>query len=183
MNDERRRKKIQLYKIALARHDVFEAQRIFMSMAIAGSPSPYLPLQEPQVQLAVISYSRPFSKNKPFGPLPGKWSKFENPEFQEIHDFLLRARDQHVAHGDLAVREVYIAAPGATLASGDVATELTTSIRARWRAPWPISRAVDTCTDLGVRLLVEMNRLLRDLFSSRTDLPAESFKLDPDDDL
>jgi hypothetical protein len=180
MNEGRRGKKKQLYKLVIGWDDINMAWHALQPLATGKS---HVPLYDPLFQAAVIAYARPFSDNDPFGPLPGKWSRFSDPRLQEVHDFLVRGRDEHVAHADAAVREVRIVPAGATTLDGSAAPETTFTILSRWRARWGVERVIETCDDLRRRLLEEAQRLLHELFVGRPGLPRESFKLDTDDDL
>jgi hypothetical protein len=99
-----------LYKLAIARADVQSAREVARyaeEHVQEFTDALWIPLQE----ALVIAYSRPFSANKPFGPLASRWAKFESAEHQKLHKDLLQIRDELVAHADASRRRVLIFPP------------------------------------------------------------------------
>lgn len=68
-----------------------------------------LPLQD----ALVVTYARPFTSNRPIGPLPEEWTRFVDPDHQRLHGELMSMRNKLVAHGDAERRKVVIYPPGA----------------------------------------------------------------------
>ena len=140
------------------------------------------PLYLPLFHATVASYARPFTRNKPFGPLPDKWSRFATERLQKTHDALIDARHTYVAHSDSEVREVQILPPGAAIGSWRSGT-LSVMIKTTW---WPLDsfdRVIEVCKDLGTRLDDETHALLDELYSGVAGVAISPFKLDPDDEL
>jgi hypothetical protein len=90
MTEPRSQKKKELYQLAVARSDITAALKtcdlIIQQVKEIGND-----LYQPLFHVIVIAYARPFTRNKPFGPLPSEWSKFSDPAFQEMHDDLVSA--------------------------------------------------------------------------------------------
>jgi len=63
----------------------------------------------------VVSCARPFTRNRPDGPLGKRWTQFSDSRLQELHDQLLTLRHQQRAHSDTSVRRVRIVPPGVRL--------------------------------------------------------------------
>jgi hypothetical protein len=180
MNKERRGKKGQLYRILVAGHDIAEATRLFQRFRQPDGGMDY-PLGDPVFQTAVVAYARPFTRNRPYGSLPDAWSKFPDPSLRKIHEFLVDARDRYIAHGD--VREIDIVPPQAPLPDGTPAPDFWAVIKTSWGMTVPFDRTLQLCADLGGRLRLEGDRLLRELYHGRGGVPTTAFRLDPDDDL
>jgi len=62
------------------------------------------PMFRPLMAWIIISYARPFSQNRPVGPLPAEWARYEDPVLQDIHDRLIAMRHKSIAHCDSGVR-------------------------------------------------------------------------------
>jgi hypothetical protein len=52
-----------------------------------------------------------FTANEPFGPIPDRWAKFDRTDHQELHDELIKTRNELVAHADASRRRVVIFSP------------------------------------------------------------------------
>ena len=179
--DSRSTKKKALYQLVVARSDITAAMTTcdLMIHHVQGLGDH---LYQPLFHAIVIAYARPFTHNKPLGPLSVQWSTFSNTPFQETHDELIRARHQFIAHSDEETRRVDIFPPGARvgetgLTSGGVSISIRT-------IAFPTSRfhhIRDLCYDLGSRLDRRVNALLTELYTGRK-LPNESFQLTFDDD-
>jgi hypothetical protein len=182
MPDSRAAKKKELYQLAIARSDITAAMTtcdlIIQHVKELGSD-----LYQPLFHAMVIAYARPFTHNKPLGRLPGEWSKFSDPHFQEAHDALIRSRHQYIAHSDEEIKKVLIFPHGAALGetglkSGGISlTVKTMGFPLSW---FPYIR--NLCLDLGSRLDVRVNNLLAELYAERK-LPAEAFPLTFDNNL
>jgi len=103
----RQNEKKLLYKIHVAISDITAALRVckFIESSINSiNDEAYYPL----FAAVIICYSRPFSRNKPLGPLPDGWTHYNSQEFQDVHDRLIQARNELVAHSDINARKVKI---------------------------------------------------------------------------
>src|SRR5207249_2371933 len=98
----------------------------------------------------VISYARPFTANKPLGSLPAKWGRFDNSQFQEVHDTLLRLRNKFVAHSDPYERSVFIVPPFVPIAgAGTHFVKVGTGVRTLGLPIEMFPVIEQTCLDLG----------------------------------
>lgn len=52
----------------------------------------------------VVCYVRPFTDNEGLGPLVGKLCKYDNPDYQTLHDDLVVLRNKIFAHSDINYR-------------------------------------------------------------------------------
>ena len=176
-------RKRELHKLVVARSDVNAARHaceVLLTRIKDLGDDLYMPL----LYAAAISYGRPFSDNRPIGPLPGRWRRFDDPRLQKTHDDLLETRNKLVAHSDPAERTVDIYPPGAPLGkTGLVSGGVSVSIRLG--GVFTIARfqdVYDTCMDLGGRLNDEVQALLQELYGNR-ELPKTDFPLTFDDGL
>ena len=169
-------RKKQFYKLVVARSDItaaLNACELFLSRVKDLGDRLYIPL----LTAMVVCYSRPFSKNKPLGPLPKKWHRFDNRRFQEIHKALLKLRNKTVAHSDLEIRKVFIIPKGARIRKTNIKSpSLGVGISNSSLAMEMIPEIRETCLDLGRRLNTEINEQLQLLFGDK-DLPSEEFEL------
>jgi len=73
------------------------------------------PLYYPLYASIVVCYVRPFTKNKPFGAIPKRYSKFDGlSELNELHKELLKYRHEFIAHNDMTLRKAIIVPEGVT---------------------------------------------------------------------
>lgn len=177
---EERKRREQLYKLIVANSDIADALKVtrhFIQEVSTMQHELYLPLQE----VIIISYARPFTDNKPFGALPAKWGKFQNSRFQSLHNQLLEARHQYVAHSDHAIRKVTLIPPGNKLnildnkRVADTSWEITNQ---RFELE-VFSEIEQLCLDLGSRLYSEIKTQIGQLYPS-TDAPGKHFSLLPE---
>jgi hypothetical protein len=182
MPESRSAKKKELYRLAVARSDI-RAAKTTCDLLIQHVEGLGDDLYQPLFHAIVIAYARPFTRNKPLGPLPAEWSKFSNAHFQETHDELIKARHQFIAHSDEEIRKAIIFPPGAPvgktgLKSGGVSISIRT-------IAFPTSQfhhIRNLCHDLGSRLDRGVYAILADLYTDRK-LPNKSFQLTFDDSL
>ena len=74
------------------------------------------PLYYPLYASIVVCYVRPFTNNKPFGPIPKRFGRFsENREFSELHKELVAYRHEFIAHNDMTLRQALIVPPGVSV--------------------------------------------------------------------
>jgi hypothetical protein len=122
----------------------------------------------------VISYCRPFTRNKPYGPLD--WTEFKTPASEDLHQELLDLRNKCVAHSDHDMRKVFIVPEGSQLFKTNRRNnKLGTAIQ-NWALPPAKWHEVhELCMDVGgtINLLVEAE--LRVLYSGL--YTPEPFKL------
>ena len=175
----RSKRKEQLYKIIVARSDItaalYASDLMLERVKTMGDPLYY-----PLYAAAVICYARPFSDNKPLGPLMKHWREFSDHTLQATHDDIIAARNELIAHSDLAARRVEILPPGAR-----VADRTSTGVGCKVGSYYfPIEKFHDvsaTCRDLGGRLDSEVWRQLDALYGGM-DLPRRAFPLRLGDD-
>jgi len=108
MNEE------ELYQLIVGMSDIRAAQTT-AEYAVTVVNDIKSPLWFPLLEAVVVSYARPFTANRPYGPLPKRWANFADPGQQKLHDDLVETRNKAVAHSDAAVRRVMIIPPGAQL--------------------------------------------------------------------
>lgn len=92
MDDVSEKDRINLYKIAIAHNDVTEAlftTRLFIKTVQDIRDPNFQPLQD----AIVIAYARPFTGNKPYGPLDKKWVTFNDHGLQRLHELLVKTRN------------------------------------------------------------------------------------------
>lgn len=111
-------RKRNLYRLLVAINDIHAAQQAARlgHELVANSGEEML---WPLMDAVAVAYGRPFSDNRPYGPLGRKWTRFDSAELQTLHDNLVELRNKLVAHSDGAVRPVVIFPPGATEAIGN----------------------------------------------------------------
>lgn len=171
-----REKKRNLYRLAIARSDVAAAMagcRHLIDVRIEAGHPLYWTLHNG----IVISYCRPFTRNKPYGPLPAKYSTFDDPELRELHSELLDLRDKCVAHSDYDRRKVFIVPHGAALFdTGRAAKGLGTAVQ-NWALPLAKWEDVHSlCMELGSSISVDAETELQMLYSGDLYTP-EPFEL------
>ena len=176
----RGKRKRELHKLAVARSDIaaaLHAAELVVNRVQGLGDDLYMPL----FHAAAIAYGRPFTHNRPYGALGGKWERFTDPRLQQTHDTLIRVRDELVAHSDQSRRTVDIIPGGTPLGEGRAAGRLMLSVAT---SVFPLQRFQDvaaTCADLSSRLNEAVESLLRALFAGQP-LPATEFPLTFDDD-
>lgn len=176
MSSRAERKK-QLYKLIVAQSDILAAATA-CNLFIDTVDHLGHPLYYPLFCSMVVCYGRPFSDNKPFGPLPKTWRYFSDKRLQALHDDLLNARNKIIAHSDLKERQVAIFPPGVKFGSSlNESGEIAFGISSYY---FPIKnftyfRAL--FADLGPRLMAEIEKELSSLYSGLS-LPQERILLD-----
>jgi hypothetical protein len=159
-----------LYRLAVARTDIGSARAVarYASAHVREfTDELWLPLQD----AIIISYARPFSSNEPFGPIPARWRRFDNPSHQQLHDELIRSRNELVAHADASTRSVTIFPPNTRppVPGLEPRQEPTLAVHHYRRPPAFFESVRDLCEDLLPRLHVAVQQELRALFG---DVPA-----------
>jgi len=168
--------KIKLYKIAIAHNDVTEAlftTRLFIKTVKDIRDPNFQPLQD----AIVIAYARPFTGNKPYGPLDREWRSFSDHGMQRLHELLVNTRNTLIAHSDKMYRKVQIVPEGTSGVPGLPTTKgLGITVGTKKIAMDMFPRIEALCLDLGGRLDKEMFDLLDTLYGDK-DLPPEPFDL------
>jgi hypothetical protein len=181
----RAQRKKNLYRLLVARSDIGAAHaacELFLKTVTDLSDDLYYPL----FTAIVVCYARPFTNNKPFGPLPDKWGKFIDPNQQKLHDSLIKTRHELVAHSDLSVRKAMIVPPGVLigrlkereLRSSKIGTQTNYFL---FRIP-EIRKIPSLTADLGRRVNVDIEVALEGLYGGM-ELPCAKFLLRIDDGL
>ena len=178
----RRKKKLELYKLVVARSDISICWRTceLVLERVSGHEDP---LFQPLFYAAVISYGRPFEGNKTTGPLSRHWSDYREPRLREMHRRLMETRHGLVAHSDVDVRTMMIHPPGTLLPRASKPTKSVSIELAGYF--FPRVMFVDTrdaCLDLFNRLNERIDVLLDELYESQ-GLPVVSTNLTFDDGL
>lgn len=181
----RSHQKKDLYRLLIARSDMhasLKASELIIKY-VKNIKDEYL---YPLTTSVVVCYARPFTGNKPYGPLPKKWSKFDNPQYQDIHNRLLQARHELFAHSDMNVRKVQIVPPniplgidgGKELKSPEIGTQVSNTL-----FEIDFFKIVrETNLDIGRRLQAEIDKLIIDLYENM-ELPNGVFNLRVDEGL
>jgi hypothetical protein len=178
--------KKNLYKLMVAQSDIgaaHSAYKLFESNVKELSDKLYQPL----FTAIVVCYARPFTNNQPYGALPDKWTKFDNPRQQSLHDDLIKARHEIVAHSDMSVRRASIVPPGVVTGFFADGRELKSTRIGHetsyylFRIP-RIREISDLTVDLGRRISLEIDTIIENLYSGM-DLPRAKFRLRIDDGL
>jgi hypothetical protein len=181
MTESRSQKKKEFYQLTIARSDITAALKA-CDLMIQHVKEIGNDLYQPLFHALVIAYARPFSKNRPLGPLPSEWSKFSNPAFQQMHNDLVSARNQFIAHSDEEIRKVYIYPPGTSLPAGYTAGGVVIAINTLVYDISEFHLMKQLCYDLGSRLNDRTNSLLTELYEGQV-LPSEYFLLTFDNEL
>jgi hypothetical protein len=181
----RAQQKKDLHKLLIARSDIHAAHsacNLFLKTVKSLSDELYNPL----FTAIVVCYARPFTDNKPYGALPKKWSQFEDPKHRELHDDLIKARRELVAHSDVSARKAKITPPGVVVGmldgkefrSAKIGVETTYYL-------FTIPRILDIpplTAYLGQQLGDEIERVLDELYDGM-ELPNATFPLRMDNGL
>lgn len=159
------KKKRELYKLAVARSDIKAAMGacdLLLAEDLNRADDRYVALHNAMI----VSYGRPFTANRPLGPLAARWTRFENERFCELHKDLLELRHKTVAHSDLELRKVFVVTAGAKLfETGETSNGLGLAVQ-NWALPQStISDVRDLCMELGSSLSLEVETELQILYS------------------
>ena len=177
--------KKELYKLVVARSDITAALKgcEFILKYIKELRDERL---YPLTTAVVVCYARPFTQNKPFGALPEKWSRFSNSGFKDIHDKLIKARNEIFAHSDMNIRKVQIVPPNVSVIKNVnkelKSTQIGTQLNTYFFSIDFFKSVRKLILDLGSRLQKEIDRLIDDLYSN-LELPKKEFDLKIDEGL
>lgn len=178
--------KKNLYKLMVAQSDIgsaLSAAKLFLGNVKDLRDDLYQPL----FTSIVISYARPFTNNQPYGALPDKWARFNNEKQQTLHDDLIKARHEIVAHSDMSVRRAFIVPAGVVTGIFGDGRELKSSRVGHavsyylFKIP-RIREIPDLTLDLGQRISNEIDDIIEKLYSGM-DLPRAKFRLRIDEGL
>lgn len=175
-SDVSEKDRINLYKIAIAHNDISEAlftTRLFINTIKSIKDKGFQPLQD----AIVIAYARPFTRNKPYGPLDKQWWQIEDSGLLRLHELILQTRHTLIAHSDKQYRRVQIIPPGTSNIPGIPTNKeiaLTVSNKKISMSTFPKIEAL--CLYVGGRLDKEMFDLLGKFYLGK-DLPKEPFDL------
>lgn len=103
--------KKDLYRLLVARSDftaALAAVRYIIEHVGGMSHELWVPLQD----AAIVSYARPFTANKPFGPLPKRYGTFEDNRLQGLHENVIELRHKTIAHSDADIRRILVVPRG-----------------------------------------------------------------------
>jgi hypothetical protein len=132
----------------------------------------------------LVGYARPFSKNRPYGPLPTRWGEFSNPRATDFHRQVLTVRNTVLAHSDGSVRAVHVIPPGVKFGALPTVEEIVITVHNRLVPPEWFPHIVDLCRDLLPRMTAEINRLSDDLYGRPgIQFPTSRFVLDDSSEL
>lgn len=182
----RSRRKMELYKMLVARSDIDAARtsaELFLKTVRDIGSELYYPL----FTAIVICYARPFTNNVPYGALPKKWEKFSDKKLQDVHDSLMKARNEIVAHSDMSIRKVMIVPAGVVIGKLENGKEMKSASIGVQTNYYLFRehqiRDVHTLTrDLGHRLNMEIESRVAELYEGM-QLPASPFNLRIDEGL
>lgn len=169
--------RIELYQIAVANSDIGEAlltTRFFIKNVKDIRDDLWMPLQD----TIVISYARPFTSNKPFGPVDSNYVDNLSGNMKKLHLMLINTRNKLIAHSDLSERKVQITPPGVRLAldsepTSGVGIQLTKSRFTIELFP-DIERL---CVAIGGKFNKIMLEKVEKYYGSMNNLPSEPFDL------
>jgi len=168
--------RIHLYKVTIANSDVSSAlftTRLFLKTVKSMKSDGFMPLQDS----IVVAYARPFTSNKPYGPLDKKWGLFNISGMQNLHDQIIEYRHKLVAHSDKKYRTVQIIPKGtAKVPVGPSNVETAIQLSTTKFTMDTFTKIEKLCLNLGGRLNQEMFRMIEKLYSNG-NLPSFPFDL------
>ncbi|MEI2260744.1 hypothetical protein OHC51_07260 [Stenotrophomonas indicatrix] len=178
----RRQMKMGLYKLALARSDFFASRKACEHMVKHVNGFDH-PLYYHLYASSVVSYAKPFV-NSALGVLPSRWSKFEHSWMRDVHNDVIRARHEVIAHNDQSARKLSIVPPGA--APDDVIPVSRIGIALKLETYYisgGLFSSLGQVCDYQIKRLNEAIDDALDALYEGQELPSESFVLTMDDEL
>jgi hypothetical protein len=172
--------KRNLYKLILARDDITNAlfiSQYFLKNVKSIKDELWLSLQE----AIVISYGRPFSKNKPFGQLPKAYSEMPNKAMQLTHELLLEARDKEIAHSDADRKKVFIVPIGARMPQGGLASGVGIATKSSRFSVGFFEKVEQLCLYVGRKIHFEIEKELERLYGNVKGNDKIQLEIDKDD--
>lgn len=167
--------KRELYQLAVARSDIEAAFEVCGLLLERVATLPH-PLYAALAQAVIVNYARPFTKNRPYGRVPGVWPGYASREFTEVHAEVLAERHKVVAHSDADLRYVEVAVPGGRLAQTELFTGLGAVVSTSTVSLDHFKVLHAASRDLAQRLHVAVEEMLARLYAG-LDLPQRSFRL------
>lgn len=164
-----------LYRLLVARSDLtaaINAARYVIEHVKSESHPLWIPLQD----AALVSYARPFTANKPFGTLPARYSKFDSPKLQELHEEILTLRHKTIAHSDADIRQIVVVPAGVAFGPPDVGKNGGVAVTTTKLPPARFRDIEELCLDVGRRVNAHADALSKKLLKSG-DLPDRAFDL------
>ena len=178
-------RKKELYKLILARSDIHasaNAARLMLERVTGFGD----PLYYPIFAATVICYARPFTNNKPLGALPNRYTRFGSKGHKKVHDDLMSARHELIAHSDMSIRQARIVPIGAVVAESNGKPLRSQSIGTMSNSIFfsleYIAEIEAAARALGKRLNDDIDELVQELYGDR-ELPEEHFPLVINEDL
>ncbi len=183
---KRSQQKKNLYRLLMARSDIMAALNA-CDLILINVDSLKDELLYPLTTAVVVCYTRPFTDNKPYGSLPERYSKFDNPRFKIVHESLIKARHETFAHSDMNVRNAMIVPPNMSFGKTNKGVELTSpfvGVQVSYHLWLPdfFTDVRTTILALGSRLQKEIEEL-KDCLYSGMELPNEPFTIRIDEGL
>ncbi|MCW0423511.1 MULTISPECIES: hypothetical protein [Xanthomonas] len=178
----RRQMKLSLYKLALARSDFFASRKAceYMVKHVDGFGHP---LYYHLYASSVVSYAKPFVDSA-LGVLPSRWGKFEHAWMRDVHNDVIRARHEVIAHNDQTARKLSIVPPGA--APDDIVPMSRIGIALKLDTYYISGGFFSSLGQVCEYQIKRLNKAIDDaldiLYEGR-ELPSESFVLTLDDEL
>jgi len=182
---KRSHQKRNLYRLLIARSDITASLNacdlILKNIKSIKDENLY-----PLTTSVVVCYARPFTSNKPYGSLPKKWSKFDNPQHKTTHEVLLKARHELFAHSDMNIRKAQIVPPNIPLVFGKQrelkSIGISTQVSTKFFEIDFFKIVKETNLNLGRRVQAEIDNLLIELYGDM-QLPNKEFLLRIDEGL
>ncbi|MFQ5714168.1 MAG: hypothetical protein ACE5GU_09060 [Candidatus Scalinduaceae bacterium] len=181
----RSQRKKELYKLLVARSDItasLEACKLMLKHVDGIGNKLYYPLYA----AIVVCYARPFTKNRPYGSLPKRWSQFDSEPMKRTHNKLIKARHELIAHSDMTIREAMIVPPNVAMGAKDGKNLKSPEIGVQttmYYYPLDFFKNVHkTAHDLGSRLNTEIDKVVEELYGGM-ELPNAAFKIRIDEGL
>ncbi|HYI44528.1 MAG TPA: hypothetical protein VE174_03580 [Actinomycetota bacterium] len=162
-----------MYKLAVARSDMAVASDIAGRLVdLEMHDRLWVPLQD----ACIIAYARPFSGNRPFGPLDPSFAQFDDDDLQALHEALLEMRNKTIAHSDSSIRNVFLFPPGSLrFDGGRVGSGFDLSVRTEKLPPRRFHRVQELCHQVGSRLNAAVQALQESI--NPEEVPNKPFDL------
>jgi hypothetical protein len=172
---DRRPRERELFQLGMARADIAAAMAA-CDLVLEEHRDASDALYRALIDSIIVSYARPFTRNKPVGPLPPEWSAFEHTIDSRTHEQLLALRHRTVAHSDYAVRKVYVLTDERETMFGvqQRVPALGIGVSSEILTTWSVAATRQLCDRLGSRLSERVEALIEELFgAAQIDAPVE----------
>lgn len=171
--------KQQLWKVDLARSSVKQVQS-YCEYFIANKPDPTSPLFSSLLTAICVVYAKPFTNNATVGMLSEKLARYASPEFRDLHQDLLKFRDNFYAHQNPQWRKLHIRVEAED--SGDsIHYKFYPRPEVSHLNPARIPAVSEMCKELRTNLDTKFAELMDQLFGKR-HWPVGSFTLNLNDE-